>query len=1177
MRVQAVKAFVILAVACFWCYHASAQRTVLRTLTTTYEDYDPFGNPGTVRSTTGDKYTSTVTITYANRPASWLISLPELFRQMQKSPTGESVTRTTQRTYDPGGFLSSEVIEPSGDASVKLVRTFIRDSTGLVVSTKEASASQKRITQIGFDTLENTWPAYARNPLGQINQFAYHPGLGVVVAFQDENKVYTAWQVDRFGRSRRQKSTDGSDVQISYTPFGPSPAQPMGFVVSAQRVWGQEVIFFVDRLGRERLRSHRALDGRQLFVETSYDAAGRVSRISNPYFGTSSASLLTSFNYDSLGRLRTMTNPDGTSETWSYAGLATTVSDENGNPQRIVEDQAAQIITVGGEKEDGTPIETKYAYGPFGVPESITDPGGNVRKATFDVRGRQVSLGDPDSGHSTTGWNPFNEVVTQTNGLGNHFWYEHDLLGRVMNIRYREGTTRIRWDQSQNGIGLISSARTSDGVRTSFGYDQSSRLARRTTWARGREFRFDFQYDPTGRLMTIQYPLPGRVPDSERFAVSIGYTPNGAVNALTDKSGGTVFWRPTETNEQGEVTEEVFGNGAVTTRQFDTSGRAWSVKTLMGGLTAQDLAYDYYGNGNLGSRTDNTTGVNEEYSYDPLNRLTEWDVSTNGGLPFGQRFAYDNIGNLRSRTTVQGNGSNLTYKYSGVQAGPHAVTSINDDRYTYDAGGREASGPGRRTSYLSWGLPRRVVGPSQSLQFQYDYQQQRVVKSRSDGTRIFTLNGLFEQESKGRHSGSDTYYISGPDRIVAAVVRDASAKQQSVKYLHDDHLGSISAVTDGTGAVIGRLAYDPFGTSRLPADPSVPDTSSPPEPLGFTERGTDSEIKLLNMLGRLYEPQAGRFTTPDPIITTPNSSTGTSPYSYAVNNPLRWTDPTGFQPVTDLDPSNPTTWTDTWTLNGKNYKVTITAYPDVPENQTVGNPRAGTVDDNTTTYWQAALTPNAAASPAGPRPYIPLVERGQAISTIPLSDELWSAAKLSLPAERVGRLVSNTFGGPASLEAQIGYEVAQHFLRDIPTTLWKFAAHQPDVVFPGASGPIYETDEKLGFEGLKATTELANLVIPAAIEAGSLPKMTVAIGGGGRPIHVAFAAENTWLHADGNSFFNMVITENRAAAYVRWQKPLTFSVPVLDPAAVLRTEGVAASTCVTGACYAFAKGWGWPF
>jgi hypothetical protein len=149
----------------------------------------------------------------------------------------------------------------------------------------------------------------------------------------------------------------------------------------------------------------------------------------------------------------------------------------------------------------------------------------------------------------------------------------------------------------------------------------------------------------------------------------------------------------------------------------------------------------------------------------------------------------------------------------------------------------------------------------------------------------------------------------------------------------------------------------------------------------------------------------------------------------------------------------------------------------------------------------------------------------------------------------------------------------------IPTALWKFAAHQPDAVFPGKSGPIYETDEKLGFEGLKATTELANLVIPAAIEVGSLPKMTIAIGGGGRPFHVAFAAENSWLHADGAgaSFFNMVITENRAAAYVRWYKPLTFSVPVIDPAAVLRTEGVAASTCVTGACYVFAKGWGWPF
>jgi RHS repeat-associated protein len=78
-------------------------------------------------------------------------------------------------------------------------------------------------------------------------------------------------------------------------------------------------------------------------------------------------------------------------------------------------------------------------------------------------------------------------------------------------------------------------------------------------------------------------------------------------------------------------------------------------------------------------------------------------------------------------------------------------------------------------------------------------------------------------------------------------------------------------------------------------DPSNPAPPFPSENLGFTEREADSETGLVNMLGRLYDPKIGRFVSPDPLIGDPLSSQSYNRYSYVDNNPLRWTDPTGFQ------------------------------------------------------------------------------------------------------------------------------------------------------------------------------------------------------------------------------------------------------------------------------------------
>ena len=853
----------------------------------------PFGNATSISSITGDGYTTTLTTQYESHPDSWLIALPTRSAEMQTTPSGESTTRTTANTYDPlTGALTEQVIEPQGNPSLRLSRRFSRDTNGLLISAEEDSATEQRKTLMGYDRLEHLWPAFTNNPLLQAEQYAYHPSFGVMVSFQDQNNHLTQWQVDGFGRVLTEKPPNGANVTISYRN---QSSDASSYIVTMRKAGGQETESTFNRFGLESSVVQRGFDGREIAIQKHYDSVGRLDQISNPYFVDDPVPAVTSIRYDALGRIRKVTHPDGSFTTQDYSGLATDTLDENQNQRTLLADQRMQTTLVTEQADNGHQIQTRYVYGPFSVLESVTDAAGNRISAVFDVRGRRTLLVDPDSGRHATDWNAFNEIVGEANALGDHFKYRHDLLGRIVGIKTKEGRTKIVWDRATNGIGKIASAISTDRVMTSFTYDSLSRPSSQIVHTDGRNFAFGHTYDSFGRLATLQYPHEA-TPLVPQFVASFEYAPYGQLRAIKDANSNNAapFWTNTSRNAFEQVTQEAFGNGVVTSRQFDTRARLWSLTTLSGDQAIQDLTYQYYANGNLQSRTDGLTSIVESYNYDGINRMTKWDINKSDKHTLSQQFKYDDIGNLESRKTLYGTGGDLVYQYGGSNAGPHAVTSIDNTVYGYDPMGREKTTAGRKTKYLSWGLPSRIVGTTISDAFKYDFQHQRVLKTRSDGEHSVTIGGLFERISKRHGPATDIYYIHGLDGVVAARVQVEGQKAFNV-YLQNDRLGSVATITDQAGVPVDNRAYDPFGTRRDPSNPSLPAPPSSVEPpLGFTERDSDSEIGLVNMLGRLYDPRIGRFTTPDPLVSNSYSSQSYGAYSYALNNPLRWSDPTGL-------------------------------------------------------------------------------------------------------------------------------------------------------------------------------------------------------------------------------------------------------------------------------------------
>ena len=107
-------------------------------------------------------------------------------------------------------------------------------------------------------------------------------------------------------------------------------------------------------------------------------------------------------------------------------------------------------------------------------------------------------------------------------------------------------------------------------------------------------------------------------------------------------------------------------------------------------------------------------------------------------------------------------------------------------------------------------------------------------------------------------------------------------------YYHKDHLGSSTVMTDSSGVgTYGTSAYEPFGSMRST-------TGQSGSSYKFTDQELDSESGLYNYNARLYDPEIGRFISADPIVPDPFNPQSLNRYSYVLNNPLIYTDPSGY-------------------------------------------------------------------------------------------------------------------------------------------------------------------------------------------------------------------------------------------------------------------------------------------
>lgn len=357
------------------------------------------------------------------------------------------------------------------------------------------------------------------------------------------------------------------------------------------------------------------------------------------------------------------------------------------------------------------------------------------------------------------------------------------------------------------------------------------------------------------------------------------------------------FWQAKERDAEGRLARELHGNGLSSVYNYDPSnGLLLQQQTGFANFDKlRDLNYQYDQLNNVTQRADLIAEVEEDFTYDNLDRLkSSTVVSTAAGenLTETKTYAYDTLGNITHKSDLG------DYQYNGPR--PHAVTSAGGNTYAYDDNGNMISGAGRTITWSSFNKPISMAKDGKYVDFAYAPDRARYLKTGSDGTKTLYLDKIYELITKGQEVTHKQFIYAGSSLVavhVSGLDHNGSVIPVQTRYMHKDNLGSVDTITDGTGTVVDRMSFDPFGSRRQSnwREATVGINLIPVlTNRGFTGHEHIDEMDLIHMNGRVYDAVLGRFISADPVIKEGFSSQNFSRYSYVLNAPNKYTDPSGF-------------------------------------------------------------------------------------------------------------------------------------------------------------------------------------------------------------------------------------------------------------------------------------------
>lgn len=243
------------------------------------------------------------------------------------------------------------------------------------------------------------------------------------------------------------------------------------------------------------------------------------------------------------------------------------------------------------------------------------------------------------------------------------------------------------------------------------------------------------------------------------------------------------------------------------------------------------------------------------------------------------------------------------YVYPTGNVRPHAPTSVGGQTLGWDQNGNMTSGRGRTFKWDGENRPAWIkmgAGPSAKTTF-FDYGPDggRVRKTSPsaanqncaatpDTTKTLTFLDIEVVTKPVCANGAWSTETIWTKNVHADAKKVGFGTGSDALFLHRDHLSSVRLVTRGDGAVEERSSFSPYGErARTPAAGTTTTESQ-----GYIGEVDDPETGLLYLNARYYDPQIGRFISPDTMDPL-QEGVGTNRYAYSDNDLINKADPNG--------------------------------------------------------------------------------------------------------------------------------------------------------------------------------------------------------------------------------------------------------------------------------------------
>ena len=870
-------------------------------------------------------------------------------KTITNSRTGKlDLSQSMAYEYDLNtGLLTAEIIDPDGADDTYLKTAYAYDAFGNRINTTQCSSHYKS----DCATRVNVANTIGTNKIFRRTQWSYDP-VGRYIT-QVSNLLFTEQKFSNYnalGQPTQHIDVDGNITEIRYDDFGqeffrrtsgvgtftytsnfectsgfcPSNATYYTSVISEGNVTEKQYFDFAGNLLK---KTNNGFNSEIINTLFKYDNFARAYQKSVAHFNTIASGNIPwqHTQYDIFGRTVIDTAPNGTNIIVSYSENKVLKAVSVNHNGYIFTRNRSESLNALGETvsiDNGLNAEVLYSYDAIGKLDIVTGADNAIIDADHDAWGRKTRLNDPDKGDWNYGYNALGEQIKITAPDDAITNAHYDNVGRVYS-RISTNEALATLDSADfNFVAHQLKSEQQGEVEKTFDYDSQGRVSTITTVLDNITYSQSITYDQFGRVFQ---QFDADTGDGMMTSKGLRYHyKNGFVSKHQEARegvNGVYYYQVDDVDAMGNVTEYRQGkNETITVKGYDNStGFLESVNSGMGMI--QSLDYEFDGVGNLRLRADNinefmgTTEKQEEvFIYDELNRLTT--VEQNGFTSLSM--TYDLAGNLQTKSDVLAGAqynyqakANICTGISGsAVSGPHAVSSISTRQYCYDVKGNQThqfdgNVQTRKVVYSHYDKPTLIESSKGSTTFSYDMNR----------TRYKRVDSL--ENEQGVTEATTTYYLGNVEVIVkdngiteykryigdGALETVRSDNSRELVYLFKDHIGSTDVITDEEGLVQERLSFDAFGKRRIVDEwqsvnniseilnlSDILDITSH----GFTGHEQVDHANVIHMNGRIYDPSIGRFMQADPIIQEVDNSQNFNRYSYVLNNPLSYTDPTGY-------------------------------------------------------------------------------------------------------------------------------------------------------------------------------------------------------------------------------------------------------------------------------------------